>query len=167
MNLGDNPRPWGSQANQADEMWDNLSPEKVREVVEQKLGDDAKKQAQAALPDEIEKFLVLHPEFDNSTGTPEKPNPNGEVMRVGLVAMGIDPTTARAEQFSEAYSRVKPLLKLKQHVVRGQQRQANEDAAKAIEAEIKETTFDVEWAESADLGALRERANKQLRARGW
>lgn len=165
MNLGDNPRPWGSQGNQADELWDNLSPEKVREVVEQKLGDDARKRAQAEVFNEIEKFLALHPEVDNKEAAD---NPNGGIMRVALTTMGLDPTTATVKDLREAYSRVKPLMRLKPHVVRGQQRQAIEDAARAIEAETQETTFDVNWAEAADMGALRERANAQLSAsRGW
>jgi hypothetical protein len=84
-------------------------------------------------------------------------------MRVALTTMGLDPTTATAQDLREAYSRVKPLLRLKPHVVRGQHRQAIEDAAQAIEDKAKRTAaFDEEDAYTLPWDVLRARANDSL-----
>jgi len=74
---------------------------------------------------------------------------------VGLRALGIDPTTATAEDFDLVFSRVRNSLSLKKDVL---EKQAKAKVAEEIEAERKATEFDEEAAWSMPMDKLRQRA---------
>jgi len=132
-------------------LWDQLSPEKVREVVEQKFADDARQKAQAAAPREIQKFFQMHPEYVDCDN-------NSAVMKVGFKTLGLDGTIVTAEQCCDVFDRNKELLQLKQHVVNGQLRQEIRDE---IQAEREAAAFDEDNAYAMPLNELARRA------RGW
>jgi len=161
------PRPWGggtrevtdsfnqgikdkldNRPNWADEVAENLSPEKYRVLAAVAVRDQQKAVAQADLGKQIEKFFQLRPEYSDCEH-------NSAAMNVGLRALGIDPTTATAEDFDLVFSRVRNSLSLKPDVL---QKQAKAKVAEEIEAERKAAAFDEEAAWSMPMDKLRQRA---------
>jgi hypothetical protein len=142
----------------ADEIFNGLSAGKVKEEVSSLIRDEEKAKAKAALPDEIDKFLALHPEFDNDE---KDHNPNGAIVNIEMKLRGIDPTTATAQDFRDSYNRLKAAgvpLRLKQDVVRKQREEKNRKDADDIKAREH---FDESEAYSMDMDELRRRAG------GW
>ena len=165
--VNNGPRPWGGGArevtdsfnrgikdkldnkpNWADEVAENLSPEKYRELATVAVRDQQQAAAQADLGRQIEKFFQLHPEYSDC-------DHNSAAMNVGLRALGIDPTTATAEDFDLVFSRVRNSLSLKKDVL---EKQAKAKVAEEIEAERKAAAFDEEEAWSMPMDKLRQRA---------
>ena len=104
------------------EKFDRYSAEEMRELTDLVHEDEERTRAKAALPNEIEKFLALHPEFDNDEN-PASPNPNGALINVELKLRGLDPATATAHDFRDSYHRLKAAgipLRLKEAVVKKQ-----------------------------------------------
>jgi len=134
--------------NWADEVAENLSPEKYRELATVAVRDQQQAAAQADLGRQIEKFFQLHPEYSDC-------DHNSAAMNVGLRALGIDPTSATAEDFDNVFGRVKGFLSLKKDVL---EKQAKAKVAEEIEAERKAATFDEEEAWSMPMDKLRQRA---------
>src|SRR5499427_10448691 len=161
------PRPWGGgtrevtddfnqgikdrldgKDNWADAVANNCSPEKYRELARAAVKDQERVAAQAELGKQIERFFQLRPEYSDC-------DHNSAAMNVGLRALGIDPTSATAEDFDLVFSRVRNSLSLKKDVL---EKQAQAKVAEEIEAERKATEFDEEAAWSMPMDKLRQRA---------
>ena len=165
VNIG--PRPWGGgtrevtddfnqgikdrldgKDNWADAVANNCSPAEYRKLARAAVKDQEREAAQADLGRQIERFFQLRPEYSDCEH-------NSAAMNVGLRALGIDPTTATAEDFDLVFSRVRNSLSLKKDVL---EKQAKAKVAEEIEAERKAATFDEEEAWSMPMDKLRQRA---------
>ena len=161
------PRPWGGgtrevtddfnqgikdkldgKPNWEDEVADNLSPEKYRELATVAVRDQQRAAAQAELGKQIEKFFQMHPEYSDC-------DHNSAAMNVGLRALGIDPTTATAEDSDLVFGRVRDSLSLKKDVL---EKQAKAQVSEEIEAERRAASFNEEEAWSMPMDKLRQRA---------
>ena len=140
----------------ADRIFDELSADKMKEVCDRVWQDENRKRAQEAQPQEIEKFLQLCPDFDN---TDSSENANGQLMVVDLRLRGLDHSTATAEDLRESWDRVKVAglpVKLNKRFVREEQEREVAEGVK----EIKEReSFDEGEAYSMPLDRLRMRAS--------
>jgi hypothetical protein len=138
--------------NWADEVLENLSLEKIRELETRARQSEEQKRRRDAHPNEYEKFLELCPDFDND---PDPQNNNFGAIIADFRLRQLDPTTSNAQDLRESWQRVKAampdVLRIKQEYVKKQ----NAASAKEI---LEREAFNEEDAYTMPMDKLRQRA---------
>jgi len=139
----------------ADEIFDGLSAGKLKDEVKALIQDEEKTRLRAGAIDEIQKFLVLHPEFDDDE---KDHNPNAEYFKTDMKLHGVDPTTVTVQDLRDSYNRLTAAgipLRLKEDVLRKQREEKNRKAADDIK---KREHFDESEAYAMPMNELVRRA---------
>ena len=138
----------------ADQIFDGLSAGKVKEEVQALIRDEETARRRAGVIDEIQKFLALHPEYDDDSNH----NPNAEYFKTDMKLHGVDPSTATLQDFRDSYNRLREAgipLRLKEDVLRKQREEKNRKEADDITARDQ---FSEEEAYSLPMNELVRRA---------
>jgi len=139
----------------ADEIFDGLSAGKLKDEVKALIQDEEKTRLRAGAIDEIQKFLALHPEFDDDE---KDHNPNAEYFKTEMKLRGLDPTTLTVQDLRDTYRNLRAAgisLRLKQDVVNKQRTEKNRKEADDIKAREH---FSEEEAYSLPMNELVRRA---------
>ncbi len=146
----------------ADEIFDGLSTEKMREVCDLVYRDEQLTAARKAQPKEIAKFLALCPDFDD---TISPGNHNGPLIAAELRLRGLDPATADARDFQDAWEHVKAAgFEVKRNKSAILQQQQDDIGQEVREIQANDV-FDEAEASRMPLDELRERADRALGGR--
>ena len=127
----------------------------MKDEVKALIQDEEKTRLRAGVIDEIQKFLALHPEYDDDDSNH---NPNAEYFKTDMKLHGVDPTTATLQDFRDSYNRLRDAgipLRLKENVVRKQREEKNRKEADDITARDQ---FSEEEAYSLPMNELVRRA---------